>query len=611
MITNNQRANYKWGEKMKSKDLENVIKTFVRSNHRSVLIDGPWGCGKTYQVKRYIEETRNTESKIHYISLFGIESIDEINTKLYQLIHPNLFKTKKVAYYGLNIISKAISPMPLVGGVSGVVDALGFAINDLPDKDISKNRIIVFDDLERVDSELSYIALLGYMNSLFLSQTRIMCLCSSDNIDDDKKDDFHDFKEKIFDRMHVIDESDEDIIRSYFYGRPIKNLSSMIGEFENNLRQAQKTASFFAEIIKYSEGKEYHLDDKITDVQLVRNCNQAIKICFSQNEKPSFSNKADDTLTYDFSYKQDVKAVGENIANGIHKLLRSKRSAIIDPTIQSYSENIIKGLIDIFLFKNYVLFDNTFKTKVTKISEEDFLDNEVFYLSDEGKENYANEFLERLYKGKIAFDRVNNQRFADILRYTNHQFSDIERTKIIDIMFEQSIDNVGPFMDVGDSIISQVRSVPGVRDYSTIEQWINGIDTKRKELFIKSKIEKLKSCYEQKTFTDMDLFVDGLEMSSITRGNSEIKDFIVNSDFLLPDLSESMTHSEWGYAHRMVKYAKSVGEAEKFINVAVKICQNNPNNNSLIERYDALIHYNIDDKINIKDLLQDIQEKEI
>ncbi len=180
-------------------------------------------------------------------------------------------------------------------------------------------------------------------------------------------------------------------------------------------------------------------------------------------------------------------------------------------------------------------------------------------------------------------------------------------------MFEQSIDNVDPFMDVGDSIISQVRSVFGVKDYSTIEQWINGIDTKRKELLTKSKIEKLKSWYEQKTFTDMDLFVDGLEMSSITRDNSKIKDFIVNSDFLLPNLTASMTHSEWGYAHRMAKYAKSIGEAEKFINVAAKICQNNPNNNSLIERYDALIHYNIDNKIKIKikDLLQEIQEKEI
>ena len=584
---------------MKSKDLENVIESFVSTNHRSVLIDGPWGCGKTYQVKKYIEKNINTELKIHYISLFGVENIDEINTKLYQLIHPRLFKTKQVAHYGLNIISKAISPIPIVGGASGVVDALEFAINDLPNKDISQNRIIVFDDLERIDSKLSYIALLGYMNSLFLSQTRIICLCSSGNISTNKKEDFHDFKEKIFDRMHVIDESDEDIIMGYFSNPQVKDLSSMIGEFENNLRQAQKTALFFSEIIKYSEKKEYILNEKITDCQLVRSCNQAIKICFDQNEKPDYANQSNDKSIYEFSYNQDSKELGENIANGIHKLLRSKNSTIIDPTIQSYSENIIKSLIHIFLFKNFILFDNIFKPKVTKISEEDFLDNEVYYLSDEGKHNYVTEFLKRLNEGKLVFDRINNQRFADIIRYTNYQFADLEISQIIDIMFEQSNDNNGPFMDVGDSIISQIRSVPGTRDYSTIGKWVIAIETKRKNEVIKSKIEKLKYSFDHKSFAGMDSFVDGLEMNSITHDSSEIKDFIVNNDFLLPDLSANMTHHEWGYSHRMAKYAKSIDESQKFIKVAVKECQKNPENSSLFDRFNSLILYNIDGNFDL------------
>jgi len=248
--------------------------------------------------------------------------------------------------------------------------------------------------------------------------------------------------------------------------------------------------------------------------------------------------------------------------------------------------------------------------KLLKYLRRDFLDNEVYYLSDDGKENYANEFLKRLYNRKITFDRVNTQRFADILRYTNHIFSDIERNKIIDIMFEQSNDNIDAFMDIGNSIISQIQSVAGMKDYSILELWIESIETKRKESTIKSKIDKLKSCYEENTFTGMDLFIDGLEMSLVTRDNMEITDFIVKNDFLLPDLSGNMTHTEWGYAHKMAKYAKRNSKTQEFINLAVQKCQSNLNNNSLIERFDALIHYNIDNKFNLRDAIQNAQEKE-
>ncbi|MDZ4195761.1 MAG: P-loop NTPase fold protein, partial [Candidatus Izemoplasmatales bacterium] len=181
---------------MKSRDLGDVLNKFVKGNYRSVLIDGPWGCGKTYQIRKCIDTFKNDKPRIYYISLFGKESIDEINTELYRTIHPSAFKAKKISTMGLNMISKAFAPIPVVGGISGIVDALGFAINDLPEKNISGNQIIVFDDLERVDKALSYVSLLGYMNSLFLAQVRIVCLCSSGNIDPDKIDDFHDFKEK-------------------------------------------------------------------------------------------------------------------------------------------------------------------------------------------------------------------------------------------------------------------------------------------------------------------------------------------------------------------------------------------------------------------------------
>ncbi|MDO9628676.1 MAG: P-loop NTPase fold protein [Acholeplasmataceae bacterium] len=587
---------------MKSKDLSNVLDSFVISNHRSILFDGPWGCGKTYQIREYISKISKGSSKVYYISLFGKETIDEVNTELYRTVHPNLFKTKKIASTGLNLISKAVSPIPVVGSTSGIVDALGFALNDISDKGISGNKIIVFDDLERIDKKLSYIAMLGYFNSLFLSQIRIVCLCSSKNIDLEKQDGFNDFKEKIFDKMHVIDESDEEIISSYFSHHKIENMHTIISDFDNNLRLAQKTASFFNEIVKYASDNHYNLPEKISNFQLVRSCNQAIKICYYQHKKPEFSSKNSDNsdAIKKVSYEQDVKAVGENIANGLHYLLR-KKTGIIDPTVQTYSENVIKGLIDILLFNNYTLFDNTFKPKPNTVSDNDFLSNEVFFLSDENKFKYVSEFLDKLFIGSIYFDSVNTYRFADILRYTSFEFSNEDIDKVIFLMFEQSNKLSYGELDVASSVVRIIHSVPGINNRPRLKQWIDKIDEKRKDYITQSKLKALETSYKSKKFIDMDKFVDELLNSVYTRDNEDIIKYIVNHEFLLPDLSGNLSHSAWSYAHEMANYSRHINREKEFIEVAIENCAKQPSNKSLFDRYDALIRSKIDSEFNLRD----------
>lgn len=589
---------------MKSKDLSVVIEEFVNSNHRSILIDGPWGCGKTYQYQQYREKSK--KKKIFYVSLFGKESIDEINTELYRIINPKIFKTKKIASTGLHVISKAILPIPYANSASGSVDALGFLINNLPKKNITKNRIIVFDDLERVDNKLSYISLLGYINSLFLTQTRIICLCSTGNIEEEKVKEFHDFKEKIFDRMYVIDESDEEIISSYFDEHNVENLSMIIKEFDNNLRQAQKVALFFNEIIRYSKEKEYKLTTNITYLQLIRCCNQTIKICFNQHKKPMFDSSTagvTDSI-YKLTYDGDVKALGENIANGIHNLLRVENIPHNDPNLQRYSEEIIKGLICVFLFRNYANFDKNFKPKPSGISAPDFLDNEVYYLSDENKDEYVKVFFKRLYAGEICFDKTNTGRFADILRYTNRQFNAEERNKLIEMMFEHSTESEHGYMDVGDSIMSVIRFVSGTKDRSAFEPWVEGINKKRKSIEIQEIIDKLKNSNEFKEYTGMDLFINQLESRSYDKDNKVIIDFIVQNDFLLPDLSGDISYASWRYAHAMARYSSTVNKKVEFIEVALKTCNSNLKNESLIDRFDALISYNINSDYKLRENLK-------
>ena len=77
---------------MEAKNIKNVINRLITSNENAIMISGPWGIGKTYEIKEYIksksQDVKAKKLKIAYSSLFGKNSIDEVNTELYQLLHP-------------------------------------------------------------------------------------------------------------------------------------------------------------------------------------------------------------------------------------------------------------------------------------------------------------------------------------------------------------------------------------------------------------------------------------------------------------------------------------------------------------------------------------------
>lgn len=45
----------------------------------ALLLTGEWGCGKTYMIKNILSKEINSEAILLYVSLFGIDSIDELN----------------------------------------------------------------------------------------------------------------------------------------------------------------------------------------------------------------------------------------------------------------------------------------------------------------------------------------------------------------------------------------------------------------------------------------------------------------------------------------------------------------------------------------------------
>lgn len=145
----------------------------------AVMIDGTWGCGKTYFVlKTLMTKLKEHEEKkaksikgykkrnVIYISLYGVKSTEDISKKI--CIEAYLGKTDKfgkVLKKGADVVSSLVPialevAKPFTGNAELKPDDIDGVIESfLP----INNSILIFDDLERCDCSINEI--LGYINS--------------------------------------------------------------------------------------------------------------------------------------------------------------------------------------------------------------------------------------------------------------------------------------------------------------------------------------------------------------------------------------------------------------------------------------------------------------
>lgn len=131
----------------------------------AVLLQGQWGSGKTWFIKKYCEKLKKKKQKYLYVSLYGMTSFSDIEYAFFQQLHPVL-SSKGMAITGM--ILKGI----LKGTLKIDLDSdnkddgsLNVQIPEINPPEYLKNadqNILIFDDLERCKIDLSN--LLGYIN---------------------------------------------------------------------------------------------------------------------------------------------------------------------------------------------------------------------------------------------------------------------------------------------------------------------------------------------------------------------------------------------------------------------------------------------------------------
>ena len=190
-------------EKISNAKIEEYLKEFISGQSSpkfAVLLDGRWGSGKTHFVKSFFENNQFGESDKVYVSLFGISSIESIQTSLF---FASASKSERMTYQSVNVVGNVIKGMLRfdLTGDDNPDGQLNFDLGPLSKliSDNAKklsNAVIVLDDLERC--KVPPHELFGFLNSFVEhGDTRLILVANLDKLDPENDKAIQELQEKL------------------------------------------------------------------------------------------------------------------------------------------------------------------------------------------------------------------------------------------------------------------------------------------------------------------------------------------------------------------------------------------------------------------------------
>ena len=121
-------------------NLESYLEFYstLRNPGYAVLVTGEWGSGKTHQVLKAIP----LESQCH-VSLFGLSKSEEVYSTVFAKMYPGKHFAKKLLEITKDVSSEVAGITLGAGAIAGGL------ISPLIKQTVDKDKIIIFDDLER------------------------------------------------------------------------------------------------------------------------------------------------------------------------------------------------------------------------------------------------------------------------------------------------------------------------------------------------------------------------------------------------------------------------------------------------------------------------------
>ncbi|HCQ6441730.1 TPA: hypothetical protein OL569_005144, partial [Klebsiella pneumoniae] len=198
-----------------------ILDNFLISDDKVAVLKGEWGVGKTHFWKRYYSKKNKAKGiqqiAYAYVSLFGVNSINEIKKEIYQNTVPiNEILYRETVYSKSEILAgKLLSSLPRLLKYNKITKLLfkyiGFDFNfyGIKSSDLSSsleysfvNRyLICFDDLERRGKSLDLKDFMGFIDNLARDKhCKLILIFNENNLkDNDEERLFNEYREKVVD----------------------------------------------------------------------------------------------------------------------------------------------------------------------------------------------------------------------------------------------------------------------------------------------------------------------------------------------------------------------------------------------------------------------------
>ena len=221
---------------MNKEYLLNYLKNYYKSSDNLILLDGPWGSGKTYLLNEFMKSFN--KCKVIYLSLLGKRSVDEINTSLFMEInHKHIVDS---------LVPSAINPLLYLENNKNNLDFSLKINNDNP------SAIVILDDLERYASS-DFDTLISYCQNLIRSNAKVIIVSNISELGGGTRHNFELSLEKAFDRILYAELFTDNLIKLK-YPNLFKYLDEyLISLINNNYRVFEKCNYLFTYLInKYN-----------------------------------------------------------------------------------------------------------------------------------------------------------------------------------------------------------------------------------------------------------------------------------------------------------------------------------------------------------------------
>lgn len=242
--------------------MNQIIERYIskESFEQVLLLNGSWGCGKTYFVNKLQKENPN----ILYFSLNGVDNISIVVECLFALILSNKLEIGEKSK-GLNKITKGIlsffrkSNNDKLNKLFSLLKSASDIFIDLCAKKCFKQEngvcpILILDDLERISDKIEITDLLGTIHSKFvLNGVKVIYVADEQKIEN--KDKYNKEKEKYIFRTIDFRRNNKEIYNSFLNEKKMPEsfldiLLAVFSDVQDNLRTSLFCLDCYQELVE-------------------------------------------------------------------------------------------------------------------------------------------------------------------------------------------------------------------------------------------------------------------------------------------------------------------------------------------------------------------------